>query len=59
MYVVPVGTMFPEPLDGVTVNNEALHAVTVWAVTNGLGFTTNGTVNASPAQLAALTGITE
>ena len=48
VYVVPVGTMFPDPLLGATVNTAALHAVAVCEVTNGFGLTDTVTVNVDP-----------
>ena len=46
VYVIPDGTMFPDPSVGETVNNELLHTVVVCAVTTtGVGLTVTTTVS--------------
>ena len=48
VYVVPVGTMLPEPFAGATVNAFELQIVAVCAVTNGFGLTTTSISNGVP-----------
>ena len=61
--MVPDGTMsavpVPPPFEGVTVDSVPEQIVGETVAMNGLGFTTNGTVKALPAQPKALTGRTE
>ena len=63
VYVVPAGTMsavpVPPPFEGLTVDSVPEQIVGETVAMNGLGFTTNGTVKALPAQPKALTGRTE
>ena len=49
----------PPPFAGANVAALEEQIVKVASSMNGFGFTTNGTVKALPAQLAALTGSTE
>ena len=48
VYVVPVGTMFPDPFVGATVNAVELQIVGVCAATNGFGSTVTVVVNDEP-----------
>ena len=48
VYMVPVGTMLPEPLLGITSNVVPLQIVAVCAVTNGFGLTVIVVVNVDP-----------
>ena len=58
-YVVPIGTMFPFPLDGVTVNGlpEQTSVVCV-VVTFGFGFTVTVTGKLAPEQTPDKLGVT-
>ena len=49
----------PDPFNGAKVAALEEQIVNVVSSMNGFGFTTNGTVKALPAQLAALIGSTE
>jgi hypothetical protein len=59
-YVVPVGTISPPPLLGVTVNPVPLQVLTVLFAIVALGLTVTVTVNVDPTQLPAapLVGVT-
>jgi len=59
-YVVPVGTISPPPLLGVTVNPVPLQVLTVLLSIVALGLTVTVTVNVDPTQLPAapLVGVT-
>ena len=58
LYVVPVGTMFPPPFAGVTMNPIPLHVDAVCGVvTDGVGVTVTVTVKFAPVQLPDL-GVT-
>ena len=50
VYVVPDGTMFPEPLAGATVNVEPEHIVAVCVAILGIGSTVTVNVNVAPLQ---------
>ena len=62
-YVVPAGTisalLAPPPFAGTKEAALEEQIVKVTSSMNGLGFTTNGTVKALPAQPTELTGSTE
>ena len=51
LYVVPVGTISPPPLLGVSVNVEPLQTFIVFAAMLGVGLTVTVTVNGVPVQL--------
>jgi hypothetical protein len=58
VYVVPEGTIFPDPSAGATVNAFELQIVAVCAITDGLGLTVTVMLNGAPEQLPAV-GVTE
>ena len=58
VYVVPEGTMFPDPSAGATVNALELQIVALCAIIDGLGLTVTAMLNGAPEQLPAV-GVTE